>query len=71
MKPAEFLKVRTREGINGGVVMTGGHGERRSRNGIGSDKNKATHQLHGQGLTRGTRVDDCFDGMVVAKELNL
>ena len=71
MKPAEFLKVRTREGISGGVVTTGDmvSGDREME--LASDKNKAAHKMHGQGVTRGTRVDDCYDGMVVAKELNL
>ena len=71
MKPAECLKMRTREGISGGVVMTGdmASGDREMKS--ASDKNKATHKMHGQGVTRGTRVDDGHDGMVVAKELNL
>ena len=51
MKPAELLKVRTRERISGGVVMTGdmASGDREME--LASDKNKAAHEMHGQGAT--------------------
>jgi len=71
MKPAEFLKVRTREGISGGVV-TNRHmasGDREQE--LASDENKAMHKMHGQGVPRGTRIDDGYDGMVVTEELDL
>ena len=49
MKPAEFLKVRTREGISGSVVTTWdmASGDREME--LASNKNKAAHKMHGQG----------------------
>ena len=51
MMPAEFLKMRTRERISGGVVTTGdmASGDREME--LARDKNKAAHEMHGQGVT--------------------
>ena len=53
MKPVEFLKVRARERISGGVVTTGdmASGDREME--LASDKSKAAHEMRGhvQGVT--------------------
>ena len=52
MKPAEFLKVimRTRERISC-VVTTGNMASGYRELELASDKNKAAHEMHGQGVT--------------------
>ena len=71
MTPPKILQARTREEISGGVVkarkMTGWDREVE----LTSDENEATHEMHGQRITRGTRVDDGHHRIVIGEKFHL
>ena len=63
--------MRTGEGFSGGVVATRDmpSGEREMV--LARDKDQVAHQMHGEGITRGTGVEYGHDGMVIAEKLDL